>query len=55
MQYIPCVSALLAQETLFFTKKKHFFCLKILKNCVNRNKSQHSDKKAYVGAKIFRS
>ena len=36
MQYIPCNSALLAQETLFLTQKGTFFLPKISKN---RNKS----------------
>ena len=39
MQYIPNNSALLAQEALFLTPKGTFFCPKISKKCVNRDKS----------------
>ena len=36
MQYIPCNSALLAQETLFLTQtpKSHFIPQKISKKCI---------------------
>ena len=37
MQYIPCSSTFLAQETLFLTPK-HFICPKISKKCVNRDR-----------------
>ena len=42
MQYIPCNSALLAQETPFLTQKGTFFCPKISKKCVNLNLRQNS-------------
>ena len=32
MQYIPCNSALLARETLYFTAKKHFFAQSLPKS-----------------------
>ena len=38
MQYIPYISALFAQETLFLTQKGTFFAQRFKKN-VNRNKS----------------
>ena len=44
MQYIPCNSALLAQETLFLTQKGTFFCPKVSKKCVNRDKSYFATK-----------
>ena len=47
MQYIPCNSALLAQETLF-RPKKHLFCPKSPKKCVNHDKSYYRDKRAYA-------
>ena len=50
MQYVPCNSSLLAQETLFLTKKNHFFWQKISKKCVNPDKSKYCDKIAYVWA-----
>ena len=37
MQYIPCNSAFLAQETQFLTQKA-LYCPKISKKCVNRDK-----------------
>ena len=37
-QYIPCNSALLAQETLFLTQKGTFFAQRS-KKCINRDKS----------------
>ena len=50
MQYIPCNSALLAQETLFQTQKGTFFAQKV------RNSQQIliCDKIAHVRAKNFR-
>ena len=50
MQYIPCNGALLAQETLFLTKKKHFFCPKISKNATNLNIAAG---KRILGLKLF--
>ena len=40
-----------AQKTLL---RKHFFCPKISKKCVNRDKSKNHDKIAYVRAYNFR-
>ena len=39
MQYIPCYSALYAQETLFLTQMSTFCCPKASKKSVNRDKS----------------
>ena len=40
MQYIPCNSALLAQETLFLTQKGTFYAQRSReKKCINRDKS----------------
>ena len=39
MQYIPCNSALLAQEPLFLPKKTLFMPKDLQKKCVNRDKS----------------
>ena len=39
MQFLPCNSALLAQDTLFLTQKGTFFCQKISKKCLNLDKS----------------
>ena len=39
MQYIPCDSVLLAQETLFLTQKGTFFAQRSPKQCINRDKS----------------
>ena len=39
MQYIPCNSALLAQEILFLTQKGTFFCPKISKKCLFGSKT----------------
>ena len=39
MQYIPCNSALLAQEALFLPKKALFMPKDLQKKCVNRDKS----------------
>ena len=39
MQYIPCNSALLAQEALFLPRKALFMPKDLLKKCVNRDKS----------------
>ena len=50
MQYIPCNSALFAQETLFLTQKA-LFLSEDFKKCVNCNKSYYRHKIAYV--KIF--
>ena len=51
MPYGSCNSALLAQETLFMTQKGTFFCPKISKKCVNRNKSKFATKQRML--KIF--
>ena len=49
MQYIPCNSALLAQETLFLTQKGTFLPKDIQKVCKSRQISIR-DKIAYVRA-----
>ena len=53
MQYIPCNSALLAQETLFLTKKALFLPQDLQKVRKSRQ-ILIRDKIAYVGAKNFR-
>ena len=53
MQYIPCNSALLAQETTVFNPTQNFFCPKSSKKCVNWNKSFYRDKIEYVRAYNF--
>ena len=50
MQYIPCNSALLAQEALFLTKKALF----LPKDLQKSRQILIRDKIAYVGAKNFR-
>ena len=59
MQYIPCNSALLAQETLFLTQKGTFFAqrspksAKIATNLNSRQNSVHSGLKFSSESKLF--
>ena len=50
MQYIPCNSALLAQETLFLTQKGTFFAKRSSKKVRKSRQILIRDKKAYVWA-----
>ena len=53
MQYIPCNSALLAQETLFLTQKGTFFAQDLQKVRKSRQNSVCSGLKFSSESKIF--
>ena len=54
MQYIPCNSALLAQEALFLPKKALFMPIDLQKKVRKSRQILIRDKIAYVRAKNFR-
>ena len=54
MQYLPCNSALLVQETLFLRRKKNtFICPKISKKKVRKSQQISISRQNMLGLKIF--